>query len=327
MATALLVAAVAAAAAGAADVRLQLSPAIPAAVRPFAARASDILSRQITSRCNASVVNTTSFAAVVIELQINASLGPEGYAVRAGGAAATVAIAGGDARGLLFGAGKFLRTSQFNGPRTAPFVPGSWRGEGAPQLRDSFRAAYFAVHYGNFYAAAPVGDLIRYVEDIALWGVNTVVVLLPGPSAFANGERTTAPDAPQIPLLKNRTRILLQLVADIGLSPGVIVVPNQGFDNGARSVSARARGNCGGSDQRSGRASLTAAAGGRHGRAPAGPQPNPVHPLSGPRPRARQPWGSDLRVQRARVPARAHADRAGVVPGHRPGLDRVLAVR
>jgi hypothetical protein len=88
------------------------------------------------------------------------------------------------------------------------------------------------VHYGNFYAAAPVEDLIRYVEDIALWGVNTVVVLLPGPSSYAHGERTTAPDAPQIPLLKNRTRILLQLVADIGLSPGVIVVPNQGFDNG-----------------------------------------------------------------------------------------------
>ena len=88
------------------------------------------------------------------------------------------------------------------------------------------------MHYGNFYAAAPVEDLIRYVEDIALWGVNTVVVLLPGPSSYAHGKRTTSPDAPQIPLLKNRTRILLQLVADIGLSPGVIVVPNQGFDNG-----------------------------------------------------------------------------------------------
>ena len=51
-------------------------------------------------------------------------------------------------------------------------------------------------------AAAPLDELTTYIEDIALWGVNTLVVLLPGPSSFANGERTTAPDAPQIAELK-----------------------------------------------------------------------------------------------------------------------------
>ena len=44
-------------------------------------------------------------------------------------------------------------------------------------------------------------ELTNYIEDIALWGVNTLVVLL-RPSSFANGERTTAPDAPQIAELK-----------------------------------------------------------------------------------------------------------------------------
>ena len=71
-------------------------------------------------------------------------------------------------------------------------------------------------------------ELTTYIEDIALWGVNTLVVLLPGPSSFANGERTTAPDAPQIAELKNTTRVILKLARGIGVSPAVIIVPNQG---------------------------------------------------------------------------------------------------
>jgi hypothetical protein len=143
-----LFAGLAAGAAGA-DVRVQLSTTIPAALHPFASRTAGIVARQITSRCNATVVVSSSPssslpATVVIELRINASLGSEGYAVRSGATSMVARVEGGDARGLLFGAGRFLRTSQFNGPRAAPFAPGSWRGEGAPQLRDSFRAGYFA---------------------------------------------------------------------------------------------------------------------------------------------------------------------------------------
>ena len=221
-----------------ADVRIALSPLIPAADAASARRTAAIVARQITQRCAATVDpppasasgEAVPAAAIAIELQINASIGAEGYTISGG--AATVTIAGGDAPGLLFGAGKFLHSSRFDGPASAPFVPSTWRGSDAPRLRGSFRAAYFAVHYNNYYAAAPVAELITYCEDIALWGVNTLIVLLPGPSSYANGQRTTAPDAPQIMQLKNRTRTLLKLWADIGLKPGAIVVPNQGFDNG-----------------------------------------------------------------------------------------------
>ena len=228
------------------NVRVVLSPTAAAdPTRPFAIRTAGIIKRVITSRCNASVELPAAAAAaaaprpsastVVVELSIDASLGEERYSVRANASApASVTITGGDVRGLLFGAGRFLRTSQYDGPPAAPFTPSTWRGADAPRLPGSFRAAYFAVHYDNFYAAAPVSDVAAYVEDIALWGVNTLIVLLPGPSAFARGERTTAPDAPQLPQLRNRTRVLLQLAARIGLSPGVIVVPNQGFDNGTQ---------------------------------------------------------------------------------------------
>jgi hypothetical protein len=185
--------------------------------------------RQITAKSNATVRVDDPAAETHLVLSIDSSHGPEGFTITdlpAGKMGA--AIVGGDARGVYYGLGRLLRNSTFG----VGFVPGTWRGIDAPRLRNSFRAAYFAVHYDNFYAAAPVDDLATYLEDIALWGVNTLVVLLPGPSSYANGERTTVPDAPQIPALKNKTRVLLKLARDIGMSPAVIIVPNQGFDNG-----------------------------------------------------------------------------------------------
>lgn len=229
-------------------IHIAVAATVSSADAPFAMRVAGIMARQIRQRCNATVnlpstsgeaTTQASDAALTIHVQlaILKSVGAEGFSIAdsasaTGGRETTIVISGGDIRGLLFGAGKFLRSSRFDGPASGPFIAGSWRGTDAPRLRNSFRAAYFAVHYNNFYAAAPVDALTTYIEDIALWGVNTLVVLLPGPSSYANGERTTAPDAPQIPLLKNHTRILLQLASDIGLSPAVIIVPNQGFDNG-----------------------------------------------------------------------------------------------
>lgn len=99
-------------------------------------------------------------------------------------------------------------------------------------MSGSFRAHYFAVHYDNFYQQAPEDEVATYMEDIALWGVNTIIVELPGPSTFLPGEHTVVADAPQIAELVNHSRSLLRLAVEIGLSPGVIMVPNQGYDNG-----------------------------------------------------------------------------------------------
>ena len=136
------------------DVQLTLSPTLPAADRPFVLKTAAIVARQIQQRCNATVeqpppsaaTERQSTAPIVIELAIDASLGQEAYAIRDG---ATVTISGGDARGVLFGAGKFLRSSRFDGPRSAPFTPSPFRGTGAPGLPGSFRGSYFAIHYDN----------------------------------------------------------------------------------------------------------------------------------------------------------------------------------
>ena len=70
------------------------------------------------------------------------------------------------------------------------------------------------------------------MEDIALWGVNTIIVATPGPGTFNPGRNTVVPGAPQIAQIVTRTRALLKLAVEIGLSPALIMCPNQGFDNG-----------------------------------------------------------------------------------------------
>ena len=222
-------------AAPSADVVLQLGQ-LPAADRSVVLRTAGIVGRQITQRCNATVAQPGNGAsgAIVIELRIDASLGGEGYSIAAGGAGgSSVVIAGGDSRGVIFGAGKFLRSSRYDGPAAAPFTPGRWRGTGAPQLRGSFRAHYFATHFSNFYQAAPLAEVSDYLEDIALWGVNTLIVAMCGPGTSPHGDGASpAPDDVWLAPCWNRTRELLRLAREIGLSPGVVFAPNLGFDSG-----------------------------------------------------------------------------------------------
>jgi hypothetical protein len=36
-----------------------------------------------------------------------------------------------------------------------------------------------ATHDGNFYQAAPLAQVREYIEDLALWGANTVALIMP----------------------------------------------------------------------------------------------------------------------------------------------------
>ena len=75
--------------------------------------------------------------------------------------------------GLLYGVGKFLRTSNYDGL----FKPSPWRGVSAP--RGSLRGMYFATHFHNWYHVASPGEITRYIEDLALWGVNVIMAIFP----------------------------------------------------------------------------------------------------------------------------------------------------
>ncbi len=140
------------------------SPSDPLVARTFA-----ILKDRIEQRCSTEIVESDSGAKLVLAVDT----GLPGEAFRIDEAQGKLRIAGGSPRGLLYGAGKFLRTSGYEGS----FAPSSWRGTSVPQ--GSLRGMYFATHFHNWYHQAPENEAIRYMEDLALWGVNAFMVIFP----------------------------------------------------------------------------------------------------------------------------------------------------
>ncbi len=145
---------------------------LPGDAGPLAKRAGDILGRQIAERCGAEVV-TGGKAAWSVELGIEAGIGTEGFKI-ADGPGNTVRILGNDERGLLYGVGKFLRSSRYD---RGGFTLGAWRGTSVPKC--PIRGIYLATHFNNYYEAASPEELERYVEDLSLWGFNLLALTYP----------------------------------------------------------------------------------------------------------------------------------------------------
>jgi hypothetical protein len=70
---------------------------------------------------------------------------------------------------------------------------------GKPSKAGSFRGLYFATHFGNYFANAPPAKIHVYLEDMALWGANTLVVISEA-AKFANFSAL-------LPLLDRNARI------------------------------------------------------------------------------------------------------------------------
>ncbi len=128
-----------------------------------------ILQDRIQLRCPVQVVESRADAQLI--LAVDESLPREAFRIDETGAA--VRVSGGSPQGLLYGAGKFLRTSQYE----QTFQPSSWRGLSTPH--GSLRGMYFAAHFHNWYHRNPGADVVRYMEDLALWGVNAIMVAFP----------------------------------------------------------------------------------------------------------------------------------------------------
>ncbi len=137
-----------------------------------------------------------------IVLSIRANLPEDAFAIEDDSRA--VRIAGGSSRGLLYGVGKFLRTSQYEGS----FSPSRWRGVSAPQ--GTLRGMYFAMHFHNWYHVASDAQIVRYTEDLALWGVNAIMVIFPAINLAGW-------DDPEADLAIRRIQMYANAARDLGL--------------------------------------------------------------------------------------------------------------
>ncbi|MFM8985952.1 MAG: hypothetical protein ACKONH_07840 [Planctomycetia bacterium] len=157
------------------------------------------VAEEVLRRTGARPVSGT--ADVILDIQ--AGIGEEGFRIEGD---APVRITGNDDRGLLYGIGRFLR--------------GPWQGTSVPQRK--VRGMYFATHFHNWYHDAPLPEVVRYVEELALWGCNALVVWFD----MHHYQGLQDPDAVQ---MVERLRAILAAAQRVGIRPGLLVLANEAY--------------------------------------------------------------------------------------------------
>jgi hypothetical protein len=180
-------------------------------------RIVNVFVRQVQEHCEAKVI-TTDDSPHAIELALAPGIGAEGFRieVRPGGG---VRIVGNDERGLLYGTGKFLRTSRYD---QGGFTPGTWRGTSVPQK--PVRGIYFATHFHNYYHEAPVEEIGRYVEDLALWGFNELVI-------WYDAHHFNGVEDPKAVEFRKHLHAILAAAKRIGMDVSLLVIGNEAYGN------------------------------------------------------------------------------------------------
>lgn len=192
---------------------------------PLYQRLAALVTRQFNER--AGVVVSCMQGEYRLLLDQQPGIGAEGYCIE--DAPGGVRIVGNDARGLLYGIGKFLRACRFD---DGVFTPGAWRGVSVPTR--AFRTIYFATHFHNFYHAAPINEVTRYIEDLALWGYNGLCV-------WFDMHHFQGIDDPAAQAMLARLRALLQAAKALDLRVGIVDVGNEGYANSPEELRAEWR--------------------------------------------------------------------------------------
>lgn len=205
-------------------VRVVLSQGTGTEVRNIAS----VLARQITQRCDARVT-TDGEAQFTAELVVAPGIGTDGFRIedRTGGG---IVISGDSARGLLYGVGQFLHTSRYD---RGAFEASAWRGTSVPEK--PVRGIYFATHFHNYYHDAPIEDVQRYVEDVGLWGLNTLIV-------WYDMHHFNGFDSPEAVAFRARLKAICSAVRRVGMDVGFACVANEGYANSPATLRADVKG-------------------------------------------------------------------------------------
>lgn len=181
---------------------------------PLIARAKALLSRWVAEQSGVKLVDVLNAETADLVLELDAALSPESYRIAG---VAPVRIAGGDGRGVIYGVGKLLRTSQW---RENGFILTDYRGISIPE--NPVRGMYFASHFHNFYHLAPLAEIERYVEELALYGCNVL-------SVWLDLHHYSGMDDPAAQAMIARLRQILEIANCNGIGAGLTLLGNEGF--------------------------------------------------------------------------------------------------
>lgn len=180
-------------------------------------REVEILASRIQERADIKATFSGQ-AGCSVELDVQKGIGIEGFRIEDVTPGA-VRIVGNDNRGLLYGIGKFLRSNTY---QQGSFTLGNWRGTSVPDK--PLRGVYPATHFFNFYHVAPVEQLQRYMEDLALWGYNLVVF------DFDMHHYEGIHD-PAAQAMLNRMNVIGRTARNVGLEIGLGMAVNDAYMN------------------------------------------------------------------------------------------------
>ncbi|OGV50107.1 MAG: hypothetical protein A2017_03370 [Lentisphaerae bacterium GWF2_44_16] len=197
----------------------------------FITKAISILNLRLADRgCGQfGFSDSTDSGEMVLLLGINEYFGGEEYSLETL-ASGGLKITGGTETAILYGIGKMLRTASYG---NGCFKYGTWRGRSAP--KKSFRAMYFATHFYNFYHIAPMEEIIKYVEDLALLGYNALMM-------WADKHHYENAEDPDYINFCERLKSIYKAAALVGLKPILGVLCNEGFSTTPEALRARPTG-------------------------------------------------------------------------------------
>ncbi|MHB9130242.1 MAG: hypothetical protein ACYDBB_04010 [Armatimonadota bacterium] len=176
---------------------------------PLVEKAVDIFTRVLYERTGLTVDEVPGWNTELV-LDIQPGIGVEGYRID-GQPGGPITITGDSDLGLLYGVGRLLHDARYDAQQ---FTPGLWRGVSVPDC--PVRGMYFALHQ-NWYVTAPKEDVHRYIEDLALWGINTIAFHLP-----EYGDPNTSEAAAH----RAENHALLQAAKRAGMKVGLLSEPN-----------------------------------------------------------------------------------------------------
>ncbi len=191
----------------------------------MARKTAALFKRIVRERINVPAVGKTGDGVINVIGSIEPGIGREGYRIQDDPDGA-IRISGNDERGLLYGVGRFLRETDFQRGRVRPC---RWRGSEVPT--GEVRGIYFATHFHNFYHDAPISAVQRYVEELALWGCNALLVWFD--MHHYRGLRDPAAAA-----MIHRLRLILKAAEAVGITPGLTLLANEAYADSPRKLRA-----------------------------------------------------------------------------------------
>jgi hypothetical protein len=190
-------------------------------------KAIEIFLRGLTQRAGLNFGHVGS-SKLIIRLRIVAqSMPPEAFRIEKT-EENSITISASDSNGILYGLGKMLHSSVIT---ERGFSPGNWQGLSVPEKPQ--RNIYFATHFHNFYHTAPVEKVTNYIEDLALWGYNTIEV-------WFDMHGFEGIHDPKAMAMLDRLSIILKAGKNAGMKVAICMLGNEGYNSSPKELRAKA---------------------------------------------------------------------------------------